>query len=264
MRMRKLVGQMLGPQSFDEVFVLSRVIGGTPGVMLDVGAHHGNALAPFLGRGWNVHAFEPDPANRAVLTRRFPGVTVDARAVSEQDGEEVALYTSDVSAGISTLSPFHPTHAPTASVKTIRLDSYLREHDVDQVDFLKVDIEGHDLFALRGFPWATHHPRAVICEYEDHKTVQLGHSVHDIAGFLIDQGYSVLVSEWEPIVEYGARHTWRRFAPYPTEVAGDSWGNLIAVDPSLMPAVQQSGKSAVRRLRVRRWVDRIRARVAFT
>jgi FkbM family methyltransferase len=37
-----------------------------------------------------------------------------------------------------------------ANVDTIRLDDYADTHDVASVDLLKMDIEGHELFALRG------------------------------------------------------------------------------------------------------------------
>jgi FkbM family methyltransferase len=258
MGLRQTVGKALGPPDLDEVLMVFRVIGGTPGTMLDVGAHQGYALSPFLDRGWTVYAFEPDPANRAILASRCPNATIDPRAVSEVDGEEVSLFTSDVSTGISSLSPFHETHAATATVQTVRLDTYLREHNVAKVDFLKTDIEGFDLFALRTFPWGEHHPQAVVCEFEDNKTTRLGHDVHDTARFLQQQGYSVLVSEWEPIAEYGQRHKWRRFARYPTELAADSWGNLVAVDPSLLEAVEKAGRFTARRLRIRQWVDRLR------
>jgi FkbM family methyltransferase len=258
MGLRQLVSGYLGPADLDEVLMVSRVIGGTPGTMLDVGAHQGFALTPFLERGWTVHAFEPDPANRAILSSRCPGAKIDPRAVSKVDGDQVPLFTSDISTGISTLSAFHNTHRPTATVQTVRLDTYLREHGVEQVDFLKTDIEGFDLFALQTFPWKNHHPKAIVCEFEDNKTTRLGHDVHDTAHFLEQHGYSVLVSEWEPITEYGTRHKWRRFVRYPTDLASDSWGNLIAVDPHLLKKVEKAARSTTRRLRARQRVDRIR------
>nr|ABP47230.1 methyltransferase FkbM family [Mycolicibacterium gilvum PYR-GCK] len=242
----------------DEALMVHRVIGGTTGTMVDVGAHHGSAFKPFLDSGWVVHAFEPDPANRKALQADHPRLTVDTRAVAEVDGEEVRLFTSDISTGISTLSPFHATHKPTSTVQTVRLDSYLRDNNIARIDFLKTDVEGYDLYALRSFPWSTHHPRVVLCEYEDAKTIKLGHDSHAVAQFLQKQGYEVLVSEWHPIVEYGSEHQWRRFCHYPTDLAPESWGNLIAADPNLIEALERCGRLTVRRLRVRSLVDRFR------
>ena len=42
-------------------------------VMLDVGAHVGASLHLFDLSGWTIHAFEPDPANRAVLEAGYGG-----------------------------------------------------------------------------------------------------------------------------------------------------------------------------------------------
>lgn len=257
MGLKRFVGQALGPPHLDEVLMVFRVIGNQPGTMIDVGAHHGHALEPFLKRGWTVHGFEPDPANRAVLENRNPGFRVDTRAVSETDGDQVTLFTSDVSTGISTLSPFHATHEPTATVETVRLDTYLGDNNIHRVDFLKTDVEGYDLFALRSFPWNSHHPKAVVCEFEDNKTTRLGHTVHDLANFLQSHGYIVLVSEWFPIVEYGGDHRWRRFLRYPAAIPPDSWGNLIAIDREWVDALERAGQRAQTRLRIRQWVKRM-------
>jgi len=74
------------------------------------------------------------------------------------------------------------------------------------------------------------------------------------------QGYEVLVSEWEPIVEYGRRHTWKRFVRYPATIAADGWGNLIAVQPQLLEETERAERWTIRRLRIRRWVDRLRGK----
>src|SRR5262245_50730536 len=57
--------------------------------MIDVGAHHGSTLAPFLRAGWRVVAFEPIAANRDVLATRFGAderLTVRPEAVSDRSG----------------------------------------------------------------------------------------------------------------------------------------------------------------------------------
>lgn len=205
------------------------------GTLVDVGAHQGGSLRRFARAGWEVHAFEPDPANRAILERvaaSWPRVHVDSRAITERDADEVQLFTSDVSSGISTLTPFHASHTPTTTIRTVRLDSYLVT--AQTVTVLKTDAEGHDLPVLRTFPWDRLHPSVVICEFEDRKTIPLGYCYEDLARFLVARGYAVLVSEWWPVAHYGRRHRWRQIERFPTELADPAgWGNLIAVDPPL-------------------------------
>ncbi|WP_159931142.1 FkbM family methyltransferase [Oceanicoccus sp. KOV_DT_Chl] len=202
------------------------------GVMIDVGAHQGSSAAPFLKHGWRVHAFEPDPNNRAKLEKRYksdPNISIDTRAVSNKSNEEVSFYASDESTGISGLSAFRDTHKEICRVTTTTLTDYCEVNKIDHVDFLKIDTEGFDLFVLQGFDWQRFSPDIVECEFEDNKTVALGYTFHDIAQYLVDKGYVVYVSEWHPIVRYGIRHNWKRLVKYPCHLAGkDAWGNLVA------------------------------------
>ena len=60
----------------------------------------------------------------------------------------------------------------------------------------------------------------------------MNHCWSDMADYLIERGYEVLVSEWHPIKRYGGRHTWRLMQRYPCTLAEpNAWGNLIAVQP---------------------------------
>ncbi|OGV46870.1 MAG: hypothetical protein A2X46_15945 [Lentisphaerae bacterium GWF2_57_35] len=204
----------------------------TKGVMLDVGAHIGGSALPFLANGWRVCAFEPNDENREKLTRlaeQYPLLSVDPRAVSDKSGQKAPFYASHVSTGIGSLSPFHSSHALSSHVDTVTLVDFCREKQISKVDFLKIDTEGHDFFVLKGFPWDTLQPDIIECEFEDRKTSMLGYSFGEMADFLTTRGYEVLVSEWDPIVEYGGNHQWHAFKAWPcTLEKAESWGNLLA------------------------------------
>jgi FkbM family methyltransferase len=234
------------PPDFDEIGLLHSALRPYgPSVMVDVGAHHGGSLRPFADDGWRVIAIEPDPQNRRILTSRYgrkSNVVIDERAIGETDGQRVALYTSPVSTGISALAPFHPTHRASGEVETVRLDTLLA--DQEAVGFLKTDTEGWDLGVLRTFPWVRLRPLAVMCEFEDRKTVPLGYDYHELANYLVDLDYLVFTSEWYPVVEYGQRHRWRCLRRYPVQLESPAaWGNLLAVTPELADAVQRRATS---------------------
>lgn len=206
------------------------------GVMVDVGAHFGSSLKAFAESGWRVYAFEPDPSNRAKLldlVGSLPNVTVDVRAISDRTTENVPFFVSKVSTGISGLSSFDPSHEANGTVSTITLEKVYAEEKISSVDFLKIDTEGYDLFVLKGNPWGAVKPRVVLCEFEDKKTVPLGYTYHDLASYLMSQGYSVIVSEWYPIERYGTAGMWRCYSRYPSDLEDSrAWGNLIAAsDP---------------------------------
>jgi FkbM family methyltransferase len=198
-------------------------------VLVDVGAHHGTVTALFLNKGWSVVAYEPDPSNREEFQRNInahPRVQLSAAAVSDSPAESASLFTSPVSTGFSTLAAFHESHEPTAVVDVVTLTADLRGRGVQQVDFLKVDIEGFDFFALKGFDW-TYKPRFVLYEFEDRKTVALGYSLADSSAYAADRGYHLVYSVWEPIVEYGTHHRWRGLFSRPPLDAADCWGNVL-------------------------------------
>jgi FkbM family methyltransferase len=218
----------------DEAEVIANMASARPGstgsVLVDVGAHVGDVTALFLERGWCVIAYEPDPANREQFERRVgahPSVQLSAAAVSDKPAASATLFTSPTSTGISTLAAFHESHEPSAVVDVVTLAEDLRARGVQRVDFLKIDIEGFDLFALQGFDW-TYAPRFVLYEFEDRKTVPLGYSLADSSAYVADRGYHLVYSVWEPIVEYGTRHRWRGLFSAPPSDVAMCWGNVLS------------------------------------
>jgi len=233
---RSQVKAMIGMGAMSETDIVFQTIKNneqTQKIMVDVGAHHGSSLEPFARKSWTVYAFEPDPENRKYLQRlceRFPKVIIDGRAVSNKSEKNQDFYRSDVSSGISSLHAFHPSHEKAFQVETISLRDLCRHKGISSIDFLKIDTEGHDIFVLEGVPWESISPEIILCEFEDNKTLKLGYNFFDMAEFLLEKGYTLLISEWYPITEYGSKHRWRRFSPYPCELIDkDAWGNIIAV-----------------------------------
>ncbi len=201
--------------------------------MVDVGAHHGGSSVGFLGAGWRVLAFEPDPVNRERVSRRLganPRFTLDPRAVSDEPRSGVSFFASDQSTGASSLAAFTQNHHEAATVDITTLSLALGEYGVDQVRLLKIDAEGFDKHVLEGFPWDRTMPAAIMCEFEDRKTKSLGYTTGEMADLLVSKGYRVIVSEWHPIVRYGVRHDWRRLFVWGSGIspAEQSWGNLVA------------------------------------
>lgn len=229
-----------GSKAPDEIEIAYKTLNATKlsGIMFDVGAHIGGALALFANASWQVYAFEPDSQNRAKLVEKFgvyKNVNIDDRAVSDQIQQEVILFRSDQSSGLSTLSSFHASHAEGEGVSVITLSSFLEEQDIlsKEIDFIKIDVEGFDFNVLKGIPWETTTPRLILCEFEDLKTKPLGYTLHDMASYLQERGYKLIVSEWYPIKRYGGPHDWRRFEIYPCKLADEkAWGNLFAARDS--------------------------------
>ena len=130
--------------------------------MIDVGAHHGTSLAPFLRAGWRVVAFEPFEDNRRRLEERFgnnPLLSSRAEAVSNVSGTRALRLALNLD---GTLHEYHHSleaigddawhkKGPAVPVRTATLDELVERGEVpEQVGFLKIDTEGHDLAVLLG------------------------------------------------------------------------------------------------------------------
>lgn len=231
-RLRAMKTAVASRHLIDESEIIASLAEGLPpfgAVLVDVGAHHGTVTERYLRMGWSVVAYEPDPLNRQEFQTRIgaqPGLQLSSAAVSDRPATSVSFYASPASTGISSLSAFHESHTPTAEVEVVTLAEDLRARGVKRVDFLKVDIEGFDYFALKGFDW-THRPRFVLYEFEDRKTVPLGYSLADSSAYMANRGYHLVYSVWEPIVEYGTRHKWRGLFATPTPDVAACWGNVL-------------------------------------
>ncbi len=205
--------------------------------MVDVGAHFGSSIKPFLDGGWKVTAFEPNEQNHARLqefierhSSKYAGlVKIEKLAVGAESENSVPFYVSDVSTGISGLSKFHDSHVQDGTASVVSLTDYFAGLPKLDVGFLKIDTEGFDKFVLDGWPWHKGKPAVIECEFEDRKSLALGYDFLSLVELLVSRDYKVFVSEWHPIVEYGKRHSWKGLKIWPCALSDEAaWGNIIA------------------------------------
>lgn len=136
---------LLGDYDVDTV---SFVAAGLPanGVFLDVGAHIGLISFQVLRRvpSARIHAFEPHPDRNAQYRRNIDlngaGDRVKVNPVGLSDSAKGAAF--DLRR--------HAIDERGTQIQTTTLDEYIAAEGLDRVDVLKLDIEGHELSALRG------------------------------------------------------------------------------------------------------------------
>ena len=124
-------------------------------VAVDVGAAGGVYIAHLLGRASKIFAFEPRPAQAALLREltsvlRLP-IQVEAVALSDRCGTAtLRMLSKDL--GRSTIDAANALEDPDGSPQTQisvpmrRLDAY----ELHQLGFMKIDVEGHELAVLDG------------------------------------------------------------------------------------------------------------------
>jgi FkbM family methyltransferase len=172
-----------------------------PGMtVLDVGAYYGlytMTASIKVGDHGQVIAFEPAPYQMKrlrwhLMLNRLSNVKAEALALGDVENDRVLFSVPGRSAGYTSLRRFEIEAAVMPiPVKVTTLDNYLRKHCVNTVDFIKVDVEGGELDVFRGAAELFRHsPRPVVlCELEDIRTKNWGHSAKDCAEFLESLSY---------------------------------------------------------------------------
>lgn len=126
-------------------------------IIFDIGANVGEwaeqavqVISPRL-----IYMFEPSPECRArITTAAIPSSKLIPFAVGEVAGRAV-LHSSSVVDGSASLhvrddSYFADRTYSGLEIEVVTLDQVIASENVDFIDFLKMDIEGHELFALKG------------------------------------------------------------------------------------------------------------------
>lgn len=127
-------------------------------VVFDVGANHGDwtDCALRINPGAEYHCFEPVAATFESLSKRhYPAnVKLHPLALGAAD-EERTIYADDSSDAVNSLyqrtgigSAHH--HRPAGTVRITTLDAFCSREGIDRVDFVKIDVEGHEVSVLEG------------------------------------------------------------------------------------------------------------------
>ncbi|WP_298814495.1 FkbM family methyltransferase [uncultured Chloroflexus sp.] len=211
-------------------------------IALNIGAHTGIyalALAQLLPQGF-VYAFEPAKTTYQqlqinILWNQMLGLVPDniatfRLALGAFDGE-TRLF-QEASAMQASLLPVNPSQKYEL-VPVVRLNTWLREHDIGRVDFILIDVEGAEDIVLTHATdlLQNHHQPLILCEFNR----KFGHQT----------------AIWELLGRFGYRF-WRYHSHYhriepvadpdepaiyihQTHLAGRGYGNVIAAPPSWTP-----------------------------
>jgi FkbM family methyltransferase len=181
--------------------------------VIDVGASWGlftYHLARRVGKAGQVYSFEPHPANAPMLRKLATArrhVHFSPSAVSDSAGRAELLVprqqTRLVTAQASLSHGFdgQGVDVETIEVHTVRLDDEIAP--AVQVDFVKIDVEGHEMAVLRGGSSMFRRNRpSILIEIEQR---HLSVPIDDVFGQLEDLGYQVFyVTEtaFRPIADF--------------------------------------------------------------
>lgn len=182
-----------------------------------MGANYGLlsfGLAPKFSERVRFHLFEPNRRLVSAIRRSaelYPKmqITVNADAVSDHNGV-VQFAIDEEQSGASHICPENGVPFP-----SISLDDYLKKNALPEVTLLKLDVEGHELTALRGAAEAlqSHAIKAVYFEYFEKWLRRIQPPEH-LLDFLESFGYAVYFCREANLQDYGGpTHTLLRGVP---------------------------------------------------
>lgn len=209
-----------------------------PRLIFDLGAHDGKDSRYYLERGFKVVAVEAHPDHARVLQRAgsYPDLMVANRALADTALQKVKLYSSNRPGGET--HSVHPhrvkdIEAAPIEVEATTLPRLFVTHGVPF--YLKVDIEGSDIIAIRQLhEWHAKGealPPYLSVELDaDHPEEALEMFAH--LGYMGYDTFRLINQRLVPTGAYGEGFTWGMSGPFGEDVfrggCGYSLGEIAA------------------------------------
>jgi FkbM family methyltransferase len=166
-------------------------------VVFDVGANIGfytSLFADLVGPTGRVHSFEPDPLSFGILkhrTARRGNVTANQAAVGDRSGSITLFCNRSNRADNRVHASLGEETAETVEVPLTTLDDYCDAAKIDRIDAVKMDIQGAEVAALRGFQriLVRTAPRWLLIEFSPEHLRAAGPGPEDFWAVLDELGY---------------------------------------------------------------------------
>lgn len=139
--------------------ILSKLSRPSP-VIFDIGANIGLFIKAFNKSQYKpkaIYAFEPSSYVHSILkvtVARFKNVKCFKLAFDKQDGETILNMplkkSGSIRVGLSHIGNVSEGEYLKETVKTMKLDNFLKEQDIEAVDLIKIDVEGAEYNILQG------------------------------------------------------------------------------------------------------------------
>ncbi|MFI5203101.1 MAG: FkbM family methyltransferase [Flavobacteriales bacterium] len=142
-------------------FVQHKIGNGT-GTIFDVGANVGQYQRLFLKNYSNpnisLHSFEPSPSTYTTLENNKKDSRISNYNVGlGETASELKLFRNQPGSPLASLYKkgaddyYHVKNMDDFELVKIKtLDTFCQENKIDKIDYLKMDVEGHELFVLLG------------------------------------------------------------------------------------------------------------------
>ena len=183
-------------QNLEDYHLSLAFAGQTSGTYIDVGGGHpvaDNVSFWFYERGWHGIVVEPQ-AELAGLYARLRPRDIAVCGLVGRDNGEIDFHVVDRLHGFSTTVEHVAQVARqfgvdyrTVRMPVVTLAQLCAQHDVGEIDFLKIDVEGGEADVLHGGDWRRYRPKVIVIEAVTPGSGEPAWAAWE--PFLLDRGY---------------------------------------------------------------------------
>ena len=197
----KKVLEICNSENYEKILYLSHVKKGH--TVFDIGANAGNFTILFsniVGKKGKVFSFEAVPKTFEYLSRKveslkIQNVILENLAVGDKQGN-FNIYTPGNDSGQSSLmiqnrGSWKNSDIQKVTCSMVTLDKFIKKNNIERLDFIKCDIEGAELMALKGGSKSLikFRPR-VLLEINSDWTKAFDYTPKEILKYLHEIGYN--------------------------------------------------------------------------
>jgi FkbM family methyltransferase len=168
-------------------------------VIFDVGTNAGSfvrAIQHVNPNVLNLHCFEPHPILAHTTKSVYPFITMNEICIGREDGK-IDIHIPKWSVGLSSTirRPVFDSLNQEITILNVdcrTVDSYCRQHNIEKISFMKIDVEGGEKAVLEGASSMLREKRILAGMFEVGTTLtDAGTSTKEVCELLEGYGYTV-------------------------------------------------------------------------
>lgn len=177
----------------------------SPGcVIFDIGATFGYyscVLASAFIKNCSIYSFEPYPSNYERLIRNISLNNLESCIHAYRTGLSDSEGTASMKFNPANTGAVHVTER-NGNIVLATIDHFCDKEGIENIDFIKLDVEGFELFVLNGGEITIRRSKPVILIELNPKTLnRFGLASQDVIDKLADYGYSMFVPNRQRLVK---------------------------------------------------------------
>jgi FkbM family methyltransferase len=155
-----------------EIIVLKKIARTNPGIIIDAGANVGDysILANQIMPACKIYAFEPVESTFQHLLSNIKDlknvVPIKKGLFKENCELAINLFASNEHSSIYDIEGLPIGSDSQQKIELVRGDDFIKDNQIDSIDFLKLDVEGAEYDALLGFENAIKHGAIKAVQFE--------------------------------------------------------------------------------------------------